>query len=77
MEATLHMKDGSTPKFIKARPVPFAIKPKLEKALDKLERQGSLPKQHTVNGQLQSSQYSRSQVTFEFVENSRSALIQS
>lgn len=44
MEATLHVKDGSAPKFMKARPVPFAIKPKVEKALDDLEKQGIISK---------------------------------
>ena len=44
MEATSHMKDGSTPKFIKASPVPFPIKPKVVKALDELEMQRILTK---------------------------------
>ena len=43
-EATLKLKENSAPKFLKARSVPFSIKPKVEKALDDLERQGIISK---------------------------------
>ena len=39
-KATLSIKPQSTPKFIKARPIPFAMRPKVEKELEKLERDG-------------------------------------
>jgi hypothetical protein len=43
-KATLSIKPQSTPKFIKARPIPFAMRPKVEKELEKLERDGSISK---------------------------------
>ena len=43
-EATLKLKENSAPKFLKARSVPFSIKPKVEEALDDLERQGIISK---------------------------------
>ncbi|RUS82334.1 hypothetical protein EGW08_009887 [Elysia chlorotica] len=43
-EATLEVMEGSTPRFLKARPVPFAIKQKVEKTLDELEQQDILSK---------------------------------
>ncbi|GFS02161.1 Pol polyprotein [Elysia marginata] len=44
VSASLEVNSDATPKFFKARAVPFAIKPKVEKALDDLERQGILTK---------------------------------
>jgi hypothetical protein len=41
---TLSIKPQSTPIFIKARPIPFAMRPKVEKELEKLERDGILSK---------------------------------
>lgn len=38
----LTVKPGSTPKCLKARPVPYAIKPKVEAELDRLEKSGVL-----------------------------------
>jgi hypothetical protein len=43
-KATLSIKPQSTPKFIKARPIPFAMRPKVEKELEKLERDGIISK---------------------------------
>ena len=42
--AKLHLKSGATPKFVKARPVPFALRPKVEASLEKLEQEGVLEK---------------------------------
>ena len=42
--ATLSMKPQSTPTFIKARPIPFAMRSKVEKELEKLERDGIILK---------------------------------
>ncbi|XP_053605087.1 uncharacterized protein K02A2.6-like [Plodia interpunctella] len=39
---TIHLKPGATPKFLKARPVPFAIKERVEKEIDRLENEGVL-----------------------------------
>jgi len=36
----INIQENAQPKFLKARPVPFAMKPKMEKELDKLEQQG-------------------------------------
>jgi hypothetical protein len=43
-KATLSIKPQSTPKFIKTRPIPFAMRPKVEKELAKLERDGIISK---------------------------------
>ena len=40
MKAKLHLKSGATPKFIKAQPVPFALRPKVEVSLKKLKQEG-------------------------------------
>ena len=42
--ATLSIKPQSTPTFIKARPIPFAMRSKEEKELEKLERDGIISK---------------------------------
>ena len=36
-KAKLHLKSGATPKFVKAWPVPFALRPKVEASLQKVE----------------------------------------
>ena len=43
-KAKLHLKQNSSPKFVKARPVPFAVRPKVEEELNKLEQDGVLEK---------------------------------
>ncbi|MCG8048987.1 MAG: hypothetical protein N0E48_25860, partial [Candidatus Thiodiazotropha endolucinida] len=40
IKATLTMKENAQPKFCKARPVPYALKEKVEKELERLEREG-------------------------------------
>ena len=44
VKAKLHLKSGATSKFVKARPVPFALRPKAEASLEKLEQEGVLEK---------------------------------
>ena len=44
IKAKLHLKDKVTPRFIKARPVPYALKPKIDKELDSLVERGILEK---------------------------------
>ena len=44
IKAHLNVKDGATPRFHKPRPVPFARKPKVEAALDRLESAGIVKK---------------------------------
>ena len=39
-EAGLHLKPNAQPKFMKARPVPFALKPAVDIELDRLEMEG-------------------------------------
>ena len=38
--ATLHLEEGATPKFCNARPVPYAIREKIERELERLQRDG-------------------------------------
>lgn len=47
IKARLTLKDGVQPKFFKARPVAYSMKPKIEKELDNLEKQGILSKVDT------------------------------
>ncbi|XP_039759590.1 uncharacterized protein K02A2.6-like [Pararge aegeria] len=39
---TIHLKPGATPKFFKARPVPYAIKARVEEEIDRLVAEGVL-----------------------------------
>lgn len=41
-EIHLRLKDGAVPKFFKARPVPFALKPKIEDEVERLVKNGVL-----------------------------------
>ena len=43
-KAKLHLKPHLLQKFIKARPVPFAVRPKVEAKLERLEKFGVLEK---------------------------------
>ena len=43
-EARLTLKSDASPQFHKARPVPFALKPAIERELDRLEREGVIQK---------------------------------
>ena len=43
-EASLHLKPKASPKFLKARPVPFALKEAIEVELDRLEAAGIIEK---------------------------------
>ncbi len=43
-EASLSVKPGCKPRFHKARPVPFALKPAIERELDRLEEAGIIQK---------------------------------
>ena len=42
--AKFTLKPDATPKFVKARPVPFALRDKVNDELDKLEKQGIISK---------------------------------
>lgn len=43
-KAKLHLKEGATPKFHKARQVPYSLRPKVEAELEKLEKEGIITK---------------------------------
>ncbi|VDI15021.1 Hypothetical predicted protein [Mytilus galloprovincialis] len=48
IKAKLSLKDNSSPKYIKARTVPFSLRAKVEAELDRLEKEGTLNKvQHS------------------------------
>uniref|UniRef100_A0A182ZGV6 Reverse transcriptase domain-containing protein n=1 Tax=Biomphalaria glabrata TaxID=6526 RepID=A0A182ZGV6_BIOGL len=49
MLANIAIKDDAKPKFCNARPVPYAIKAKVEKELNKLESEGILSKVNYSN----------------------------
>ncbi|CAH2207977.1 jg821, partial [Pararge aegeria aegeria] len=38
----IHVKSGANPRFLKARPVPYALRERVEKEIDRLEREGVL-----------------------------------
>ena len=38
----IHLKPGATPKYLKARPVPYALKARVEEEIDRLEAEGVL-----------------------------------
>ena len=42
MKATIHIDPEATPLFHKARPVPFALKEKVEAELERLQQQGTI-----------------------------------
>ncbi|XP_053391329.1 uncharacterized protein K02A2.6-like [Mercenaria mercenaria] len=44
MQASSSLKESTTSKFVKARPVPYILKPKIEKELENLEQQGIISK---------------------------------
>ena len=44
MIAKIHVEEGATPKYYKARPVPFALRDKIIKELDRLENNGTITK---------------------------------
>ena len=48
-EAVLQLKPGSEPRFLKARPVPFALKEAIGRELDRLEKEGIMQKVTTSN----------------------------
>ena len=54
----LHMRNDAKPMFCKARPVPYALKPKVVEEIENLENMGILQKVET-NGQRQLLQFSR------------------
>ena len=43
-QASLQVKEGAQPRFIRARPVPFALKAAVEQELERLEKEGILEK---------------------------------
>ena len=47
VNASLTLKKDAKPKFLKARPVPYALKPKIEQELENLKRQGIISKANT------------------------------
>ena len=42
--ATLKLKEGANPRFVRARPVPFALKEAIEQELDRLQKAGIVEK---------------------------------
>jgi len=44
IQASIIVEDGARPKFCKARTVPYALRPKVEAELEKLEKEGIISK---------------------------------
>jgi len=49
-KATLQLKPEAKPKFCKARSVPFALKPAIDRELDRLKAEGVRKRCHSVSG---------------------------
>ena len=49
-KAKLTLKGGSQPKFCKARPIPYAMKPRVDVELKNLEREGILHNTYYASG---------------------------
>lgn len=47
IKAHLTLKENASPKFVKARPVPFSVKPQVERELIRLEKEGIISKVDT------------------------------
>ena len=58
-KAKLTLKENSEHKFYKARPVPYAMKPKVEVELKCLEEEGILSKVKFSNAHHETKQYSK------------------
>jgi hypothetical protein len=52
-EAHIEIDEGAKPEFCKARPLPFAMKKRIEDELQKLESKGIIEKLSTLTGRLQ------------------------
>ena len=71
MKATIVVPSDAQPQFFKPRPIPYALKQKVELELDRLQNEGVITPYNTLIGQHRLFPYLNLMVVFAFVETTK------